>query len=185
MDALIFAALTIWRLLPAYLANTLAVVFGGPPPIDGGRSCRDGRRILGDGKTWRGLVGGTAGGMLVGVAILLLGRSQGWDEYWHADWIGVLWLFFLLAFGALFGDMAASFLKRRLDVQRGQKAPGLDQFDFIIMALLLAGLFGGGWLGSWLFDGWIPLLTIFIATPLLHRAVNIIGYKMGLKNEPW
>ena len=43
--------------MPAYLANTIAVLTGGKYPIDQGKTLADGNRILGDGKTWSGLVG--------------------------------------------------------------------------------------------------------------------------------
>ena len=99
-------------------------------------------------------------------------------------------IFFLLAFGALVGDMAASFIKRRQGQERGTKSPLLDMYDFIIGALVLTGLFGGGWLNHWLFGGWIshgwvPLITLIIATPILHRSVNILGYRLGVKQVPW
>jgi CDP-2,3-bis-(O-geranylgeranyl)-sn-glycerol synthase len=29
------------------------------------------------------------------------------------------------------------------------------------------------------------LLAVLIITPVLHRGVNIIGYKLGLKKVPW
>jgi hypothetical protein len=38
---------------------------------------------------------------------------------------------------------------------------------------------------SWILDGHVPLFTLLIATPILHRGVNIIGFKIGVKNEPW
>jgi len=28
-------------------------------------------------------------------------------------------------------------------------------------------------------------IVILVLTPLLHRTVNIIGYKLGLKKVPW
>ncbi|MCK5868616.1 MAG: CDP-archaeol synthase, partial [Candidatus Thalassarchaeum sp.] len=52
---------------PFYLANTGAMLFGKWIPdrlgfssvvIDGGRNWKDGFRLLGDGKTWNGLLGG-------------------------------------------------------------------------------------------------------------------------------
>ena len=58
-------------------------------------------------------------------------------------------------------------------------------YDFIVMSLLLTFILGGGWLQTWIFDGIVPLFTLLIATPILHRGVNIIGFKIGLKNEPW
>ena len=68
--------LVLWLYLPGYLANTAAMLGGkwipdltGIPvkPIDGGKIHSDGNRILGDGKTWNGLIGGTIGGGLLGM----------------------------------------------------------------------------------------------------------------------
>ena len=46
----------LWLILPAYVANASAVLVGGGTPVDFGKNWRDGKRILGDGKTWRGLL---------------------------------------------------------------------------------------------------------------------------------
>ena len=181
--------IVLWIMMPAYLANTIAVVTGGRFPIDQGKKLGDGNRILGDGKTWSGLLGGTIGGIIVGYVQLNFGTS-------FIDRIAgtnneTLWgdtpflIFFLLAFGALFGDLTASFFKRRQNLNRGDKYPLLDMYDFIAMSLLLTFILGGGWLQTWIFDGNVPLFTLLIATPILHRGVNIIGFKIGLKNEPW
>ncbi|HJM17203.1 MAG TPA: CDP-2,3-bis-(O-geranylgeranyl)-sn-glycerol synthase [Candidatus Poseidoniia archaeon] len=195
---------------PAYLANTIAVLTGGKYPIDQGKLHSDGNRILGDGKTWSGLIGGTMGGMASGVLLYFYGipiiltvysildPQAEWNSSFYYDlekievdvspW-GESWdmfvVFFLLSFGALFGDMAASFYKRRQNLQRGDKFALLDMYDFIFMSLLLCFIFQRDWLLSWILDGWVPLFTILILTPFLHRGVNIIGYKIGVKNEPW
>ena len=163
---------------PAYLANTIAVLTGGKYPIDQGKLHSDGNRILGDGKTWSGLIGGTIGGMILGYGLIV---------FIH-EYIGEflnLSILFLLSFGALFGDMTASFYKRRQNLQRGDKFALLDMYDFIFMSLLLCFIFQRDWLLSWILDGWVPLFTILVLTPFLHRGVNIIGYKIGVKNEPW
>jgi CDP-2,3-bis-(O-geranylgeranyl)-sn-glycerol synthase len=81
--------------------------------------------------------------------------------------------------------MTASFIKRRSQLKRGQKSPLLDMFDFIAMALLLSFIFANDWLMSWILEGYVPLFTLLVATPILHRGVNIMGYKLGVKNEPW
>ena len=46
-------------------------------------------------------------------------------------------------------------------------------------------IFGESWLQTWILEGYMPLFTLLIATPILHRGVNIIGFKIGVKNEPW
>ena len=181
--------IVLWIMMPAYLANTIAVLTGGKYPIDQGKIHSDGNRILGDGKTWSGLIGGTLGGVFIGFLQVNLGEgliealsgSQDVD-FWGENSIIV---FFLLSFGALFGDMTASFIKRRSQLKRGDKSPLLDMFDFIGMALLLSFIFANEWLMSWILDGYVPLFTLLIATPILHRGVNIIGFKIGVKNEPW
>ena len=190
----IFVVLII--MAPAYLANTIAVLTGGKYPIDQGKLHSDGNRILGDGKTWSGLIGGTTGGIVVGYGLALMiarnkyhifGKDPTYNEHflWGADYLTISSIFFLLSFGALFGDMAASFYKRRQNLQRGDKFALLDMYDFIFMSLLLCFIFQRDWILSWILDGWVPLFTILFLTPFLHRGVNIIGYKIGVKNEPW
>ena len=181
--------IVLWIMMPAYLSNTFAVITGGRFPIDQGKIYSDGNRILGDGKTWSGLIGGTSGGILIGYLQINYGNSiidtlanTNNYEFWGENSIIII---FLLAFGALLGDMTASFFKRRKKLNRGDKSPLLDMFDFIGMALFLTLLFDYEWLKLWILDGYTPLFTLLIATPLLHRSVNIIGYKLGIKNEPW
>ena len=190
--SLLNAIITVlWIMGPAYIANSVAVLTGGKYPIDQGRTLSDGNRILGDGKTWSGLLGGTLGGIMFGIILdsgdgrMALERLTG-EEHVQSLWSeNPVMVFFLLSFGALFGDMAASFYKRRQNLLRGDKFAILDMYDFIFMSLLLCIIFQRDWLLSWILDGWAPLFTVLIITPFLHRGVNIIGYNIGVKNEPW
>lgn len=149
----------IWFILPAYFANASPAVLGGGPPLDMGRKFLDGRRILGEGKTVRGFFGGLVVGTIVGV---LQGRPL----------VG-----FLLALGAMLGDLAGSFIKRRLNIGRGEAAPGLDQLTFVVVALLLASPVEA--------VGRQAVAMILILTPPIHLATNFIGYKLGLKSRPY
>jgi CDP-2,3-bis-(O-geranylgeranyl)-sn-glycerol synthase len=83
----------------------------------------------------------------------------------------------MLGFGAMTGDSVGSFIKRRFDLKRGQKAPLLDQLDFLFGALLMASLFVTIKLE------WIILLTVI--TPLIHLVASIIAYRLKVKKEPW
>ena len=48
----------------------------GPWPIDGGRVMSDGNRMLGDGKTWNGLIGGSlTSGLLCMLQVAIVGTS--------------------------------------------------------------------------------------------------------------
>jgi CDP-2,3-bis-(O-geranylgeranyl)-sn-glycerol synthase len=89
----------------------------------------------------------------------------------------------LLAFGALLGDMVKSFIKRRLGKNRGDSWPVADQYDLVTGAFILMLVFDP----AWLFAN-ITLeifIVILILTPILHRTVNIIGYHIRVKKEPW
>ena len=183
----------LWIMLPAYLPNSFAAVFGGGKPIDRGKTMKDGRRILGDGKTWRGLTAGIFLGGAIGlIEIFFLSRGfhffgivlPGYSlEAPGTLDIGAVIAVLSLAIGALLGDMGFSFLKRRLGLQRGQSLPLADQYDFLIGAFLLTALTSYGWLTA-TFD-WMTLIVVIIMTPILHLGTNIIGYWLGIKNEPW
>jgi len=178
--------LAFWFLLPAFAANPMAVVFGGGTPIDFGRSMRDGHRILGDGKTWRGLAGGIGSGLLLGIALMIIGSAVS-PRLSFGPWPLVVRVLILLPIGALLGDMFGAFVKRRLGLERGERAPGLDQYDFLLGTFLLSLVFERDWWLEryWNGDAIYGVVFIILITPVLHRAVNMIGYRWGKKREPW
>lgn len=177
-----------WLMLPAYFANSSAVIFGGGTPIDFGRNMPDGRRILGDGKTFKGLIGATCLGTAVGLVQIMGGTyissifsSISLSAYVFPQMIIVA--AFVLAVGTLFGDMAASFLKRRINIERGAQFPVIDQLDFVAGAWLFAYVLAHDWFIS---NFSLPVMVaVIIITPLLHIATNILAYKLGLKDVPW
>ncbi len=189
MDVLLLIASGLWVMVPALVANPGAVIFGGGTPVDFNRKWK-GERVLGDGKTWRGLIGGICFGVLIG-CLQIAGETN--YAYLLPGFIGfgpmptALGAVFTLAIGSLLGDMCGAFIKRRFGMERGQKAPVLDQYDSIAGALLLTFLVFPDWtLRTFVLgDAWVSLLAVLVVTPLLHRSVNIIGYKVGLKKEPW
>lgn len=88
-------------------------------PIDAGMKLADGRRVLGDHKTWRGLVAAMLTCAAVGA---LLGYTVG---------LGVAFAVLALA-----GDAASSLIKRRLRLGPGAEFPGLDQIPEALTPLL-------------------------------------------------
>jgi len=169
--------------IPPMAANSLAVVFGGGTPIDFGKKI-DGRRIFGDGKTWRGLLGGAISASFIGILFTIV--VSPFLEIYPSNMDGYI-MIITLSFGALFGDIGGSFYKRRAGKKRGEKTPIIDQYDFVLGAFLFGFLF----FPSWMFEnyiegyGFIATIIILIAIPLLHRSTNYIGYKIGMKKEPW
>lgn len=149
------------------MANATPVVLGGGRPIDAGKKFTDGRPIFGAGKTVQGFLAGLVAGTFVG---LLQGIAAGTLSRYLA-------LGFLLALGALLGDLLGSFIKRRLGIKRGGLAPGLDQLSFVVVALLAASPLA--------LPSWEIVLTIIIITLPIHLATNFGGYKLGLKSKPY
>lgn len=185
MEWLLAALEGFWLFLPAYVANPAAVLTGHGTPVDFGIKI-GGRRVFGDGKTWYGLFGGTISGMFIGLLQLLISLVVPGIPS-HGAGIQALFVIFLLSFGALFGDLLGSFMKRRMGIERGNKAPLLDQYDFVIGTIVLLSIFSPSFLYSHYFRGVhiAGLVTIIVVTPPLHRAVNILGYKLGEKEVPW
>ncbi|WP_440992043.1 CDP-2,3-bis-(O-geranylgeranyl)-sn-glycerol synthase [Haloarchaeobius baliensis] len=167
----------VWVMLPAYVPNSVAVVVGGGPPIDGGRLWH-GTRLLGDGKTWRGFLGGTVAGAGVAVGLNVLRPSV--SAALPSFPVSVV---IALPLGAMLGDAAGSFVKRRTGRERGARFPLVDQFSFVCGALLLSVLLAP----SWTFETFTPpvLLVALALTPLLHRGTNGLAYYLGLKDVPW
>lgn len=177
-----------WVFIPAMLPNSNAALIGGHKPVDFGKSWR-GVRILGDGKTWRGFIGGALSGVLVGILMIGLSVLCGSEDHWGfgPSWVDNIGLLFCLSFGALIGDMMGSFLKRRIGIERGKKAPLLDQYDYVVGAFLLILIFYPQWTIATYFEGYniIVFLVLLVIVYVTHRAVNYIGYWMGVKDNPW
>ena len=173
---------TVWLLLPSYTPNNFAVVFGGGKPIDLGRNFIDGRRILGNGKTYRGFFAGVVGGVLVAHAELAVEKLLGIHLFSSIQYLEFLKLVLALSAGSLVGDCVGSFIKRRFGVERGGKFPVLDQYDFLAVSLILAFLVCRDF--SRLYTPSVILVALII-TPVLHRLTNVIAYRLGLKDVPW
>jgi len=174
-------AVAFWAMLPAYVPNNAAVLAGGGAPIDGGRTM-GGRRLLGDGKTWRGTAVGTAIGVLLAQALNLVtptvGGAIGVDlpTFPLAAAVG-------LALGAMLGDIGASFLKRRTGRERGAAFPIVDQLDFVAGALVCTAVLDFVWFTD---TFTLPVIgVVIVLTPVLHVATNGIAYVLGLKDEPY
>lgn len=173
----------LWAMLPAYVPNNAAVLFGGGPPLDGGRQWR-GWRLLGDGKTWQGTAVGIATGVALGI---VLDAAQ--PALVAATGVGLpgfpLGVTVALAAGAMLGDVLASFLKRRTGRRRGASFPVLDQLDFVVVALAIVAIVAPAWFGEVFLSEPLRLVVVILATPLLHLGTNAGAYLLGLKEEPY
>jgi len=168
----------LWFILPAYVASSFAVLSGGRIVIDFKKKFM-GKRILGDGKTVSGFVGGVFAGAFIG---LIQGAVQDFFKFGIINFSMDFYVGFLIAFGAMTGDLAGSFIKRRLGIGDGEASFVIDQMPFIIVALFLALLAYPPLLGALGPDG---LAFILVLTVLLHYLFNLLAHRLRLKKVPW
>jgi CDP-2,3-bis-(O-geranylgeranyl)-sn-glycerol synthase len=171
----------LYYLSPAYAANSIPVLFGGGTPIDFGRKFRDGKRIFGDGKTWRGFFFGLIAAFLMGLLWFYLSQNGPLSETYYGISFRMPDPLFgiYLGFGALLGDLVKSFFKRRLGFKRGQAFWIADQLDFVVGALIFAYIFAPN------FITWPEILVLLLVSPAMHLIANLIAYKCHRKKEWW
>jgi CDP-2,3-bis-(O-geranylgeranyl)-sn-glycerol synthase len=149
-------------IVPAYCTNGAPVIFGGGIPIDFGKNFPDGKRIFGDHKTIRGFLSGLVVGAIVG--------SFGYYLFSK----NLFAIAMLASAGALFGDLAGAFLKRRLGIKPGGALPAVDQLDFVFGALLFVSPFYK--------LSWGAVAIMLFVTPPIHFLTNIVAYRLRFKS---
>ena len=162
LAAIVIAALKF--IFPAYCANAAPVLGGGGKPLDFGKNFSDGKRVFGANKTFRGFFVGLAVGTLVGVMDCVA--------------FGLPWLFAVLTpLGALLGDLAGAFIKRRINIAPGGLLPIVDQIDFVVGALVFSL--------PLMMINWETAVAVLLITPPIHLFTNFLAYKLKLKKHPW
>ncbi len=161
-----------WVFLPAMMANQMPLIARDLPvlgaPVDGGRTWRDGKRLLGDHKTLRGLVLGVLGGA---VTALVQASVQVPRRYVIVQGIHPLLVGAMLGAGALTGDLVESFVKRRRGVSPGEDWFPFDQLDAAFGALV----------AIWVLTpvpSDVAVSFIVLAVPL-HVATNRAAIRLG------
>jgi CDP-2,3-bis-(O-geranylgeranyl)-sn-glycerol synthase len=171
-DFILFVARASLMAIPLYLCNSMALVFGGGKPIDFGKNFVDGKRLLGDGKTIRGTIAGIAIGSAAALALSAIFPET-------AVFLNANYAFYgpLLAIGAVAGDFAGSFLKRRMGIERGGSVFLLDQLGFVV-----AGLAFGCLLAQ---PTALEFIFLLAFTMLAHVIGNRIAFLAKIKKVPW
>lgn len=158
----------LYLMSPAYAANMAPPLVrywnGWNPPIS--------RRWLGSHKT----VVGFAAGVLAAVAATFVQSRIAWESALAAP---EPWLTLGLRFGvgAMAGDTAKSFLKRRAGIAAGRPWIPWDQIDFVLGALALVR-------GATALS-WVDLATILALSVIGHVLVNHLAYWLGIREVKW
>lgn len=167
-------------MLPAYFANMAPVIVKKinflKVPIDLGKEM-DNKPIFGKNKTFRGLFFGVLFAIIIAYTQSIFYDNHIFSGLALADYSNWLLLGFLMGFGAIFGDLVKSFVKRRLNYRPGKPFVPLDQTDFVIGALIFV----------------LPLVNlpidkiiiIIILSFILHIIVNHLAFYTKIRKEKW
>jgi len=129
-------------------------------PLDCRLRFIDGERILGDSKTWRGLLASVFATALCSVAI-----QTGWVT-------GIV-----VALTAMIGDSLSSFIKRRLGLAPSTMAVGLDQIPESLLPFIFLHFRGQL---TWPEVG--LLLILFVVSDLL---LSQIFFRLHIRKRPY
>jgi len=184
-------------ILPVIVAGVLNMAFvkssvlnDFKKPLDKGLLLKDGRRLFGDNKTWKGYWGMT---VLTAITMVIWGAlSTGSgiladNNLLYRDYDNTL-LFnitagLLLGFAYVASELPNSFMKRRLGIKAGETPAGsrglvfgtIDQIDSAIGCVFVISLF------------WPMSLMYFIVyvcvVGVTHILFNVLLYSLGLKRE--
>lgn len=129
-------------------------------PVDAGLVLRDGHRLFGSSKTWRGV----AFGILVPTCLSpLLGLP------WRAG--------ALVGAAAMAGDCMASFVKRRLGLAASSMALGLDQIPELLVPAIS--------MRAYALLSLIDIVTIVLIFVAGELALSRVLFYLGLRERPY
>ncbi len=184
MKMLGFFVTCLWYTLPAYLGN-MAPVFAKKAfkerfstPIDLGREFR-GKRIAGNHKTYRGFLSAIIISMVMVVFQRELYASGNFVSVSVVDYTKINYIVFgfLMGFGAMFGDLSKSIIKRRLDKDPGESWRPYDQIDFVVGAILITSII------------YVPPLSVILGmvifVPLTKVFVDNMGVYLKIYDQRW
>jgi len=190
-DILIFLFRCLWFLLPAALSNHNASLGNSLPvpqpfkswlikldiPVDFGYKIR-GKEAFGRNKTFRGFVVGISTGILMATLQYILFVSVPFfreNSLINYSKINFVLVGFLMGFGALFGDLIESFIKRQLGKRSGEPWFPFDQLDWILASMILTSIV------------YVPplnyILGIIVVYVLVHLASDRMVQRMGIKKR--
>jgi CDP-diglyceride synthetase len=159
-------------------------------PMDKGLLLRDGKRLFGDNKTWKGFFGmiiltsiwlaiaGWLSGKFPDIESLSLIAFEDLRSPFNVWFFGAIWgLAYVLA------ELPNSFVKRRVDIPPGKNATGtqgflfllLDQADSVIACVIVLPLFSS--------ITWPDAIALIVLGSLAHYLANLGLFAVRLKAQ--
>tara|TARA_Y100000310_G_scaffold255534_2_gene263045 strand:- start:5865 stop:6404 length:540 start_codon:yes stop_codon:yes gene_type:complete len=168
-------------ILPVYFANMAPVIvkklFNNLAfPLDFNKKIGN-KPIFGKHKTFRGLVFGILFAVIIAYLQFLLYDNNILVDIAIIDYSNWLLIGLLMGFGAMLGDLAESFVKRRINYESGKPFVPFDQLDFVVGGLIFV----------------YPLVVlsldkiviILILSFVLDIIVNHLAFYLKIRKERW
>ena len=172
----------IYFLLPAAAANIIPVLVKNnfkilSYPLDLKAKFFDGKRVLGDHKTFRGVIFA-----VIAAVIAVLIQRELHDNYLLNALSLVnyqeinIWLFgTLIGLGVMLGDSLGSFAKRRLDIKPGKSFYLVDQIGSAIgLGILVLPIY---------VPSWKIFIYLILIWTLGHFIIKYLGYLIGIDDK--
>jgi len=181
MPEIVFLMLScFYFMLPAYFANMAPVIVKKinflKYPIDFWHKINN-KPIFGKNKTFRGLFFGVLFAIVIAYIQYYFYNNGVFVDLAFTDYSNWLLIGVLMGFGAIFGDVVESFVKRQLDYPPGKPFVPFDQTDFVIGALVFVYPIIN--LGVW------KVIAIILLSLVLHISVNHFAFYTRIRNEKW
>ena len=158
-------------------------------PIDNNKVLKDGKRLFGANKTWKGFVGYIIFNIIFSILFGLLTKVFKLDNlnYFYVNNDNTL--LFNLLIGLLLGfayalfELPNSFIKRRIGIQPGKNPEGLKKVFFIFLDQ--ADSVFGIMIVLWLFYdiGLIKYLLFVLIGAITHIIINMLLYLLKLRKN--
>ena len=183
-------------LTPVILAGILVMIWVKLPilkfaarPLDLGKNFIDGRRIFGDNKTWKGIIGYVLFNVIFTVLWGLICHGANWESLNYFYMTHDNTLTYNLLIGVLLGlgyslfELPNSFLKRRMDIKPGKSISGFWKVFFIFLDQA-DSVFGVALVVWFFYDlGIIFYLVYVLVGALTHLILNMLLYFMKLRKN--
>lgn len=178
---LIFVLKVVYTTIPAIAANIAPILTKKIPflvyPLDFNIFVK-GERLLGDHKTFRGLLSGITLSVILMTAQYLVDRYTSFKfSLIDFDKVNFFWIGFLMGLGVILGDAVKSLVKRRLKIPPGNSFIPWDQIDCVLGGLLVGRI-------VWDFPIGYGLVIIFM-TFFLHILIRHIAFYLGVCDTKW
>jgi hypothetical protein len=129
-------------------------------PLDAGKRLWDGNPLFGPSKTVRGII---ASVVATSIGAVLLGLPLGTGT--------------LIGIFAMLGDLASSFLKRRMAIAPSGMALGLDQIPEALFPLLV--------IRSQLDLSWIMVIEVVAAFVAVELLLSRLLFRLNIRDRPY